>query len=47
MAPKKRRHITRLELEGTKLLEAFPQMAHNFKYAGWFKFFSTFQGHDE
>jgi hypothetical protein len=30
-----------------KLLEAFPQMAQKFKYAGWFDFFSTFQGHDE
>jgi hypothetical protein len=47
MAPKKSGQITRLERERTKLLEAFPQMAHKFKDAGWFDFFSTFQGHDE
>jgi hypothetical protein len=47
MAPKKSGQIIRLEPEGTKLLEAFPQMAQKFKDAGWFDFFSTFQGHDE
>jgi hypothetical protein len=47
MAPKKSGKITRLEPEGTELLEAFPQMEHKFKDAGWFDFFSTFQGHDE
>ena len=30
-----------------KLLEAYPQMAQRFKYAGGFEFFTTFQGHDE
>jgi hypothetical protein len=29
------------------LLEAYPQMAQRFKDAGWFEFFTTFQGHDE
>jgi len=47
MAPKKSVQISRLEPEGTELLEAFPQMAQKFKDAGWFDFFSTFQGHDE
>jgi hypothetical protein len=36
-----------LEPEGTQLLEPFPQMVQKFKDAGWFDFFSTFQGHDE
>jgi hypothetical protein len=47
MAPKKSGQIIRLEPEGTELLEAYPQMAQKFKDAGWFNFFSTFQGHDE
>jgi hypothetical protein len=47
MAPKKSGKITRLEPEGIELLESYPQMAQKFKDAGWFDFFSTFQGHDE
>jgi hypothetical protein len=47
MAPKKSGQIVRLEPEGTELLEAYPQMAQRFKDAGWFDFFTTFQGHDE
>jgi uncharacterized protein with PQ loop repeat len=47
MEPKKSENITRLKPEGMKLLEYYPQMAQNFKDAGWFNFFSTFQGHDE
>jgi hypothetical protein len=47
MAPKKSGQIIRLEPEGMKLLEAYPQMAQRFKDAGWFEFFTTFQGHDE
>jgi hypothetical protein len=35
MAPNKSGKITRLELEGIELLKAYPQMAHNFKDAGW------------
>ena len=47
MEPKKSENITRLKPEGMKFLEYYPQMAQNFKDAGWFNFFSTFQGHDE
>ena len=47
MTPKKSSQIIRLEPEGTELLEAYPQMAQRFKDAGWFDFFTTFQGHDE
>jgi hypothetical protein len=47
MALKKSGQIIRLELEGTKLIESYPQMAQRFKYAGWFEFLTTFQGHDE
>jgi len=47
MAPKKSGQITRLDPEETELLEVFPQIAQKFKDAGWFDFFSTFQGHDE
>jgi hypothetical protein len=47
MAPKRSGKIVRLEPEGAELLEAYPQMAQRFKDAGWFKFFTTFQGHDE
>jgi hypothetical protein len=47
MAPKKSGKITRLEPEGTKLLESFPHMEHKFKDEGWFNFFSTLQGRDE
>jgi hypothetical protein len=42
MAPKKSGQIIRLEPEGMKLLEAYPQMAQRFKYVGWFDFFTTF-----
>jgi hypothetical protein len=47
MAPKRSGKIVILEPEGIELLEAYPQMAKRFKDAGWFKFFTTFQGHDE
>jgi hypothetical protein len=47
MVPKKCGKIVRLEPEGTKLLEAYPQMAQRFKDTCWFDFFTTFQGYDE
>jgi hypothetical protein len=47
MAPKKGGQIVRLESEGTKLLEAYPQMEQRFKDTGCFEFVTTFQGHDE
>jgi hypothetical protein len=47
MALKKSGQIIRLESEGTNLLEEYPQMVQRFKDAGWFEFFTTFQGHDE
>jgi len=47
MALNKSGQNIRLELEGTQLIEAYPHMAQIFKDAGWFEFFTTFQGHDE
>jgi hypothetical protein len=47
MAPKRRGQVVRLEPEGDELLEAYPQMDQRFRDAGWFKFLTTFQGHDE
>jgi len=47
MDPKKSGQITHLELEDLELLEDYPQILLNFKYAGWYKFFSTFQGYHE
>jgi hypothetical protein len=47
MVSKKGGKIVRLEPEGTELLESYPHMAQRFKDAGWFEFFTTFQGHDE
>jgi hypothetical protein len=47
MAPKRSRQVVRIELEGAKLLEAYPHMAQRFRDAGWFEFLTTFQGYDE
>jgi hypothetical protein len=47
MAPKRSGQVVRLEPEGVELLEAYPQMAQRFRDASWFKFLTTFQGHDE
>jgi hypothetical protein len=47
MAPKRRVRVVRIEPEGAKLLEAYPQMAQRFIDVGWFEFLTTFQGYDE
>jgi hypothetical protein len=47
MEPKRSGKVVRLEPEGTKLLEAYPQMVQRFRDTGWFEFLTTFQGHDE
>jgi len=39
--------VVRLEIEGAELLKYYPQMAQRFRDASWFKFLTTFQGHDE
>jgi hypothetical protein len=45
MVPKRSGQVVRLEPEGAKLLEAYPQMAQRFRDAGWFEFLTTFQGY--
>jgi hypothetical protein len=47
MVLKRSGQVVRIELEGVKLLEAFPQMDQRFRNAGWFDFLATFQGYDE
>jgi hypothetical protein len=47
MALKKSGKIIRFEPEGTKLLDAYPQMEQRFKDVGWFNFFTTFKGNDK
>jgi hypothetical protein len=47
MAHKRSGQVVRLEPEGVELLKAYPQMAQRFRDAGWFKFLTTFQGHNE
>ena len=47
MALKRSNQVAKIEQEGAKLLEAYPQMAQRFRDAGWFEFLTTFQGYDE
>jgi hypothetical protein len=47
MVPKRSEQVAKIEPEGAKLLEAYPQMAQRFRDAGWFEFLTAFQGYDE
>ena len=47
MAPKRSGQVVKIELEGAKLLEAYPHMAQRFRDTGWFEFLTTFQRYDE
>jgi hypothetical protein len=47
MVLKRSEQVVKIELEGAKILEAYPQMDQRFRDAGWFEFLTTFQGYDE